>query len=228
MVEAGYLHRHRHAVVADLPPGQLYVLPLEGILHIGHRDAAGRHVGGAQPHIHDLSQVTGEGHLAHPVHQAQGVDQHAVDVVCHGGAVHLGAAEVEPDSHVAVAVVLGDHGLVRLVRELGPGAGDGVTHIRGALQHVPAELELHRDGGAPLAGHRVDVLDAADAGELILDGLGDLALHHLGGGPLIGGGDGDGRRLHVRHLPHRQLGEGHQAEYGEQGTDDDRHQGAAH
>ncbi|MNV11753.1 hypothetical protein D3C71_1023280 [compost metagenome] len=228
MVEAGYLHRHRHAVVADLPPGQLYVLPLEGILHIGHRDAASRHVGGAQPHIHHLSQVTGEGHLAHPVHQAQGVDQHAVDVVCHGGAVHLGAAEVEPDSHVAVAVVLGDHGLVRLVRELGPGAGDGVTHIRGALQHVPAELELHSDGGAPLAGHRVDVLDAADAGELILDGLGDLALHHLGGSPLIGGGDGDGRRLHVRHLPHRQLGEGHQAEYGEQGTDDDRHQGAAH
>ena len=70
VVETGDLHRHGHAVVADLPPGQLDVLPLEGILHVGDRDGAGRHVGGAQPHIHDLSQVTGEGHLAHPVHQA--------------------------------------------------------------------------------------------------------------------------------------------------------------
>ena len=129
VIEAGDLHRHGHAVVADLAARQLDVLALEGILHIRHRDAARRHVGWAQPHIHHLGQIAGERHLAHPVHQAQGIHQHPVGVVGHGGAVHLGAAEVEPDRHVAVAVVLGDQGFIHLVRQLGTGAGDGVAHI---------------------------------------------------------------------------------------------------
>ncbi len=228
MVEPGNLHRHGHGVVADLAARQLDVLALEGILHIRHCDAARRHVSRAQPHIHHLGEIAGELHFAHPVHQTQGVDQHPVGVVGHGGAIHLTAAEVEPDRHIAATAILGHQGFIHLVRQLGAGAGDGIAHIGDPLHHVPAQLELHRDHRAPLAGHRVDVLDTADAGELILDGFGDLTLHHRRGGPLIGGGDGDRRGLHIWHLPHRQLAEGDQTEHGEQGAEHHRHQRAAY
>ncbi len=227
VVETGDLHRHGHGVVADLAPRQLDVLPLESLFHIAHRDATGRHVGRAQPHIHHLGEIAGERHFAHPVHQTQGVDQHAVGVVGHGGAIHLAAAEVEPDRHIAVAAVLGHQRLVHIIGQLALGTGKGISHIGDPLHHVPAELELDGDHRAPLAGHGVDVLDAADAGELILDGLGDLTLHHRGGRPLIGSGDGDRGDLHVRHLPHRQFAERDQTKHGEQGAEHHRHQRAA-
>jgi hypothetical protein len=83
-------------------------------------------------------------------------------------------------------VGLGHLGRVGLFRQAADHAGDAVAHVVGGVVDVAVQRELDGHAGTAVTAGRGDPLDALDAGDLLLDRLGDAVLDDLGRGPGIG------------------------------------------
>ena len=112
--------------------------------------------------------------------------------------------EREPDDRLRVGFLLLHDRLARVVRQQLARLVDAIAHVGGGVVGVAVELEHDRDLRALGAAGRGDEVDALDAGDRVLDRLGDLRLDHRRVGAGIAGRDGDDRRVDVRDLAHRQ------------------------
>ena len=189
------------------------------VLDLGHGQTAGGQRLAVEPDPHRVAPLAGDADPRHAVDRAQAIDQHAVGVV---GELERGqplALEVQPHHRIGVGVDLGDLGDVGLVGQIADHPADAVAHVVGGLVHVAVERELEVDRGAFVAAGGGELDQAGQAGDPVLDHLGDLGLDHVGRGAAIAGADRDDRRVDVGQFAHRQQAERHHAEDDEQRRD---------
>ena len=116
---------------------------------------------------------------------------------------------------------------IGLVRQAADHARDAVAHVVGGVVDVAVQREFDVHARPAVAAGRGDALDALDAGDLLLDGLGDPAFDDLGGGPGVAGVHRHDRRIDVRQFAHRQEEEGRGADHAQHDRRHRRHDGAA-
>ena len=169
---------------------------LDGDLALGH-------LVGVEPDPEVGVDVAAQVDVAHAGHHGQVVLEVLADVAGELGQGDLGARfglEHQPDDGLVLGVDLLDDGRVDLRGQVALGLGDAALHVLHRGVDAAVEVELHGDPGLAHAGGGVDVLHALHAHDRVLDDVGDLGLHDLGGGVLPGHGDGDHGEVHVRQL----------------------------
>ncbi len=197
---------------------QLDVLRVERALHVLDGQATSRHGVGVQPDAHGVELRPDHAHLGHAGNGRHPLDQVAVGVVGQRQLVHDAGGQGDEDQGLGVGVGLGDLRRIGLIGQIGRHPRDGVAHVVGGVIQTTVEGEGDVDLRAAVAAGRIDPVDPLDAGNLLLDDLGDALFHHFGGSAGIGGADRHLRRVDVGQLAHRQGGEGRDAH----DTQDDR------
>ena len=92
------------------------------------------------------------------------------------------AGEGEIEDRLGVGLPLLDDRLVDLVGQPSAHAPDAVAHVGRGVVGFAVELEAHGDLARFLPADRGDEIDALDAGERVLEHLGDLGLDDGGAG----------------------------------------------
>src|SRR5262249_13828241 len=110
------------------------------------------------------------------------------------------AVDAQPDDGELVEVHLRDDGRIDVVGQAVGGGADGVLHILHRHVHVAAEAEVDGDDADSFEALRLDVVDPFDAGDRVLDDVGDVEVHRLGVGGLAVGGDVDNGEVDLREL----------------------------
>ncbi|MND99569.1 hypothetical protein D3C80_919560 [compost metagenome] len=199
---------------------QFDVLAVQRVLDVGDRQAPRRHGPGVQPDAHGVALLAEDIHLSHAGHGGEAVDQIAAGVVGQLQPVHGGGAQEHDDDRRAVGIGLRHFRRIGLVRQAAQHARDAVAHIVGRVVDVAIQRELDVHVRSAVAAGGVDALNALDAGDLLLDRLGDPALDHLGRSAGVAGADRNHRRIDVRQFAHGQEEEGRQPDHAQ---DDGRH-----
>ena len=109
-----------------------------------------------------------------------------------------------------------------LRRQLRPHGRDRVANVLRRLVHVFREDELDDDLREPVGRRRVELVDAADARELVLESRHDLALDDVGRRAGIGDADEDDRLVEIGELVRIQPRERREPEHDESDHRDDR------
>lgn len=90
-----------------------------------------------------------------------------------------------------------DRRLLHLHGQIAADLGDGVTHFLRCNLHVLVEIEIHGDLCAAVAHRRLQLVDAGDPGEAVLDGIEDLTLDAFRRRTRVCQHDADDRELHI-------------------------------
>ena len=142
----------------------------------------------------------GQGHLAHPVHRLQ----HPLHLLVGDLAGLPQAARARHhhrDHGIGVGIGLLDHRRQDVRGKVAQRPRDLLAHVLGGVGDVALEEELHRDAGRALGGHGLQLVEAGQAGERLLDGHDHLGGDLLGSGPgqadrdVDGGGIGAGKEI---------------------------------
>ena len=207
------------------PAGRdLDVLPLKRGLDVLRRQAVGGQTRGVQPDAHGIAPLAEDAHVRDAGQVLQPVLDEAVGEIGDlEGRVAIGR-EGEVEDRLGVGLDLRDHRLVDLVGQQGAHPADPVAHVVGGGIGVAVEPEADRDLALLLPADRAHVVDALDAGQRLLQNLGDLALDDVGRRALEGGIDRDHGLVDLGVLAHREAAVGDQADQG----DDQRHHGREH
>ena len=208
----------------DAAGRQLGVLAAQRGLHVLHRHPKRRHAVGIEPYPHGIAALAADDDRGDAGQGLQLVGHHAVGVVGDFQRRLAVARESQPDDGLGVGFDLGHHRVFRLAGQLAAHPRHAVAGVVGCGFGVARLDELHRDLADFLAAHRFDGADALDAGQRILQRLGDLALHHLGGGAGIDRAHRYHRRVDIGVFAHRQAVEGDQADQ----DDEQAHHGGQH
>ena len=94
----------------------------------------------------------------------------------------------------------GDHRVFQVARQVGADALHRIAHVVQALLRRLFQAEFHRDVDHAILDHRVDVLDALQRGDRVLDLACHLGLELRRCRPRQRGGDDDHRQVDVRHV----------------------------
>ena len=207
------------------PPGRdLDVLTPERILDVLRRQPVGGEARPVEPDAHRIAPLAEDPHVGHPGQILQPVlDQAVGDVVDLHRRVAIGR-EGEIDHRLGVGLDLGDDRLVDLVRQLAAHPRDPVAHVVGRGIGVAVEPEAGRDLALLGPADRADVVDPLDAGERLLEHLGDLGFDDVGRGALEGRVDRDHRLVDLRVFAHAQALVGNDPDQ----DHDQRHDGRQH
>ena len=193
----GQLVPRRRRLPAD-PAGRIgRVLLLHRRLDIRHREAELGHAVGIEAQQHrELERADGLG-VAHPGNALELVRDVDLGVVVQIGRVVAGILRAERDDREDVGLRLGDRDPLPhdLLRQLRLGQIDLVLDVNRREVEVPREVEVHLQVHRPVAGvRRLEVQQAVESGELLLDRRRDRGGDVLRGGPRIHRRDLDRRR----------------------------------
>ena len=160
-------------------------------------------------------------------HHGQAVDDVPLRVVgeLHGAATL--ARQVDVHRRVEVRVLFRDLRRVGFLRQHAQDARDALAGVVRRGVDVAIDGEFDVDVRFLVLAGRLQLLDAGDTGELILDNLGDPPFDDLGGRAAVERLDRDNRRVHVRILAHRQAVDRQQAEDNQHEADHRREDRAA-
>ncbi|MNX97944.1 hypothetical protein D3C86_1303280 [compost metagenome] len=163
----------------DLAAGQVVVLGLDGLEHAGQAQVVGLQALGVEGDLVGALDVTQELDLGDALHALElGLD----DVLHVRGEGHVGHVAgdgvVDDRRHAGAVAQVG--GRTNVLGELPEDARDLVSDIVGRVLGRDLELHLADDLGDAVVRGRGQVLEAVDARERVLDGLGDEGLD-LGG-----------------------------------------------
>ena len=110
---------------------------------------------------------------------------------------HVGRGDGEGLDRLAFHVDLGDDRLLDGGGQVAADAVDGVLDVLQRLVRRLFDLEEHGRHGAAVGDGRHDVIDALDAGDRVLDLLGDLHLELGRGGAALRHRNGDDRHVDI-------------------------------
>ena len=167
-------------------------------------------------------------HAAHPRHGADAAHrQHllgnrVVDEPAQRLVVHPVGGDGVGQDRRAGQVHLLDHRVAQVTRQVRAHAGHRVAHVVHGFLRGLFQAELDRDGDRAVAHQRVDVLDALERGDGVLELAGDLGFELGGGGAGQGGGHHHRRQVDVGEVLDRHRPEAHQAAEREQDEQQDR------
>ena len=125
------------------------------------------------------------------------------------------AGQRERDDRSVRIVELLDDRLLHLYRQVRALGGDRIAKILRCFGEILAELELDDDEGEAIERGAVDVLHAANGGDLLLNGIEDFLLHTIGRRARIWNADGHHRWGNVGELIGLELEEREQAKHGQ-------------
>ena len=202
--------------------GQLDVLALQHGLDIGHREVARSKRTAIEPDAHRVVEPATHPDARDTVDGRQAISNETVGVVGERESVHALAHQAQPDDHAIGGILLGDYRAVGFAGEIFQDRADAVTDVVGGVVDVAREGELDLDGGTPVTAGGRHRLDARNARDALLDGLGDARLHNRCGGTAVSGVDGHHGRVGLGILAERQQIEGNRPEGHQQQADHDR------
>ena len=197
-------HRELTLLALDAARRHLDVLAAQRVLDILRRQLVGGEPLRIEPNAHRIGPVAVEAHLGHAIQGRELVLDVAVGVVGDLQSRMVLAREGEKHDGLGISLAFLDDRLVDLLRQVPPHAADPVADVRRGVVRVAVELERHRDLARFLSADRSDEVDALDAGEQILEHLGDLRLDDRRARAGIVGLHGDDRRVDRRILAHAQ------------------------
>jgi hypothetical protein len=188
------------------------------------RDRARHQFLGIEPDPHGVAPLAVDGGLAHA---RQALQARLHDALADVGELQQGQTrrlERHEDERLCVGLLLGDDGLLDVLRQPAAHARDPVAHVLRRVVHVALEVELDGDVAELLGAGAGEGADARHRAELLLQDVRDGRFDHLG----IGTGQQrlhrDDRRIDVRELADRELAVADDAEQDERGA----HHGGQH
>ena len=188
----------------DAPRRQFDVLPPQRVLDVLRREReAGQPVGG-EPHAHRELALAEDAHVGRARQRLQARLHEPVGDVGNLERRQRHAREGQPDDRVRVGLDLGDHRLVDRVGQLRAHARDAVAHVGRCAVRIALEAEAHGDLALLGARDRREHVDSLDAGDRILERLGDLRLDDVGRRAQVFRRDGDRRLVDLRVFAHLQ------------------------
>jgi hypothetical protein len=212
-------HRELALDAFDAAGGDFDVLFAQRVLDVGRRQVVRRQPLAVEPDAHGELAVAEDAHVGGAGQGLQArLDDAAGDVGDFQRRMLVGG-KGHPDHRVGVGLDLGDHRFVDGLRQSGAHPGDTVAHVGGGRIGIALDLETHRNLAVLGARDGRQHIDAFDAGQRILQRLGDLRLDDFGGRAAVGRVDGDHRLVDLRIFAHRQPGVG---------NDPDQHHREAH
>ncbi len=116
------------------------------------------------------------------------------------------------DDREVVRIEAGQDRLLHLLRQIVADLRDAVADVLGRFLQVLREVELDGDDAEAVERVRLDLLDAADRGDLLLDRIDDLALDGVRRRARIGDRHRDDRRRHLGELVGVEAQQGEDAE----------------
>ena len=164
------------------PGGQLDILGPERVFDVGRGQAEGGEPLGLQPDPHRRPRLAADEDPGDAVDRGEAVEQVAVDPV---GQLQPRPARLGDDQEHdrrRVGIDLADHRRLDLGRQVAGRGADPVADVVGGAVDVAAGGELDGDVGLAVARARGDRLQPLEAGELLLEHLGDAGLDDVGGG----------------------------------------------
>ncbi len=173
-----------------------------------------------EPDAHGGRALAADLHAGDAVDGGEAVDQIAFDIVGQLKRRALVAGEAHPQDGLFRGIGLLDVWRIGFFGQLAENAADTVADVVGGRVHVAGDVELDRDDRLAVLAGRVDVADALDAGDAILDHLGDAGFHDVGGRARIGRADRDDGRVNVRIFAQGEARERDDAERHQQEADD--------
>ncbi len=185
----------------DFSRGQFQIFGAQCVLDIRHREMAGGQRPAVEPDAHGEHLIAADLDARDPIEHRELVHQIAAGVIRQFRDAQMVAHQIQPQDDVFVAVDLLDLGRLGLRGQLIQDAGDPVADVVGGAVDVAVDVELHRDHGAAVLTGRLHRADAFDAGDAVLNELGDAAFHHIGRGAWINDLDRDHRRVDVGKFP---------------------------
>jgi hypothetical protein len=167
---------------------------------VGRGGVQGEQPGGVELHPHLARDTAHARHGAHAAHLQQAARHRVVDEPRQLLLVHAGRGQRVGQDRRAGEVDALDDGVAQVGRQIGAHAGHRVAHFVDRFLDRLFQAELGGDGADTVLALGIDVLDALDGGDRVLDAPGDLRLHlrRCGAGQLCG--DGDGGQLDVGEL----------------------------
>ena len=216
-----HLGARRTRRLVEFAGGELHVLRLQGLFHVGGRQAIGGELLRLEPDAHGIFGAEQDG-LAHAGHAANRVEHVGRREAAEVNEVEVAVLGINGDEHKIVALrlrhrhpdpphVFRESRLDALVTVLGFHRGD---------VDVGARIEGERQRARAQFGSRLHVEQMLDAVHLLLDQLDDRVFDHLRGSAGIGHVEGDLGRRHRRILGHRQILERDDAHEQNQDGDD--------
>ncbi len=203
-------HREFPVGTFDAAGRHFHVLPTQCVLDILWGQTERRQAVAVEPDAHGELALAEDPHVRGARQRLQAWLDQAVGDIGHFQCRMLVGREGDPDDRAGVGFDLGDHRFVDVRRQAVAHAGNAVAHVRGRRIRIALELETHGNLAVLLPGNRGDDIDAFNAGQRILQGLGDLRFDNLGRGAAVGRIDGHHRLVDLRVFAHRQPGIRHQ------------------
>ena len=209
---------------ADAAERRLDVLALDRRHDVGRREIEGREPVGVEPQPERIVEGAEQARLADAAHARQRVDDIDRRVVVQVQRIVGLLRRVERDDLQQCRGFLADDEALALHFDRQERRGElrPVLHVHRVDVGIGAERERHGEGVAAVGGAgRLVVERIVDAGDLLLDGLGDGRLDHLGIGAGIEGRHRDLRRDDLGKLRDRDLEDRQQAGQGDDDRDDE-------
>ncbi len=231
---AGRVHR-----ILEIGPGRsrrlsegarriLPVLRLDGRADVGRGDAELGHLVRVHPHAHGVNLVRAEARFAHAFEIADLV--HQVDLRVVGEEQRIVAVvagnQADGEQEGARYLLHGHALLLHLRRQPRHGDAHAVLRLHGGDVRVGAQLERHLNVQCAVVGAGGKVVEhAVETDQLLFDGLRHGFLEVLRVAAEEVRGDLHHRRHHFRIRRHREIGDGHRAEYHHHDGDHHREDG---
>jgi hypothetical protein len=210
--------------LADLAAaaGQVGVDELELLADLAGGDAEGGQPAGIELDADLAIDAAGAGHGRDALHAHHLLGDDVLDKPGELLLVHGGRGDHVIDERAAAGDVDAlDDGVEHVLGQVGPDRGHGVAHVVGRALDVHADVEFDRGGGDALVHRRIDMMDAAETRDRVLDPVRDLALHLRRRGAGLGDGDRHQRVVDVGARVHPELRKADQAAQGEDDEQDD-------
>jgi len=201
---------------------QLDVLAPERVLDVGDGELARGERLAVDPHAHRVATPAIEENARDAGHRRESVDEIPLDVVGRLERRHRVGAEAEEHDRLGARVGLDDLRRIGLIGQRVRDARNSIADVVRRRVDVAIDVELDAHLRALVLAVRLDLENAFDARDRILDQLRDLGFDDGSGRAAVFGGDGNDRTIDIRVLAHLQALQRHETEDHEQQADDDR------
>ena len=194
------LDRHLTVPVFHPTTGELHILLGECPLHIQDGDLMGSHFFRVQPQANGKALFASNENGGNSFNGLEAILDLLLREIGHFKRRESIAAHPDPHDRARIGILLGNHGLIDVLRKATPDTGNAIPHILGCDIDVTGEIELDGDVADLFATLTGQGLDAGHIVDDFFQTLGDFGFDHRGVGSGVDGGNVDNGRINVREF----------------------------
>ena len=209
------------------PPGGILLHLAQLARNIGRRGVQCEQPGRIEFDANLAADPADTGDSADAAHTEHGLGQRIVHQPRQGLVVHAGRCDGVGQDRRTGEIDAGNHRVLQFTGEIGADSRNGIANVVDAFLRRLLQTEFDRDNDCAFLGPGVDVLDALQRRDGVLDLAPDFGLHLRRSRTRQARRDGDGGQVDVRELLDLHPPESHQAEQGEHQEQQHRRNGVA-